>query len=516
MGEAAPFNTGVLPGAAERSEERHAGLGPWSQAGLLAGAALYLYANLFTLGGVPFLLGGDQVFFWLYGLRLLDGERVYRDFLQRTPPGADLIYAAAFRLFGSRIWVPNLVVLVLGIALCWLCFHIAQSFLTRWQALLAASAVVLVYGRIIMGTHHWFSEMAVLGAVAVLLRGKGLNRIAIAGIMLGVATFITQTRGPSAAAGITGYLLWERWRTQTPWRECLKRLTVGFACFLLTTIALYGYFIGYAGRLMRYWLVVYVWRYMAYYSLSLLTPGAQRHFSLLAYLLFDAAMLTAYAFSIYCGWRASPASTETYRRMLLTFMGVGTAIEVGASPNWLRVFCVSAPAILIAVWALMQAKRISSFFAYLLGFGIIAAGLVQTIVHHRGDWAVVVRTPAGITATTSLSASKLQWIGEHTRPGDYFFQAPWPGVYLPLGLRDPVYTDGVGPFEETRPEMVTRCVRELEAKRVRYVLWTPALNAPPDAQSPEGYHLTPLRDYVHGNYRLVYRFADNDEIWERR
>ena len=515
MEEAAPRYTGALRGTTGRSELHDGRGGLLAQAGLVAGAALYLYTNLFTLRGVPFLLGGDQVFFWLYAQRLLLGERVYRDFLQRTPPGADLIYAAAFRLLGSRIWVPNVVVLAVGVALCWLCFHIAESFLTRWQAVLAASGVVVVYGRILMGTHHWFSEMAVLGAVVVLIRGKNLNRIAVAGILLGVATFLTQTRGPSAGAGVAGFLLWERWREQTSWRDCWKGLGVGFACFLLTAVALYGYFIGYAGALMRYWMVVYVWRYMAYHSLGLLAPGGQGHLRWIPYLAFDGALLAAYAFSLYRGWRETPLTIETGRRMLLTFMGVGTAIEVGASPNWLRVLCVSAPGILLFVWGLTRTKRLSPL-AYALWLGVIGAALVQTIVRHRGEGAVLVRTPAGETVTTGLQARKLEWIGEHTRPGEYFFQAPWPGVYLPLGLRDPVYTDGVGPFEETRPEMVDRCVQELEARHVRYVLWSPALNAAPDAQHPEGYHLAPLRDYVHARYGMVYRFADSDEIWERR
>jgi hypothetical protein len=485
---------------------------------LIFGSGIYLFFNLLNWRGTPFLLGGDQVFFWLYAQRLLEGERVYRDFLQRTPPGADLIYLAAFRLLGPRVWVPNLVVLVLGVALCWVCFRVAASFLTRWQALLATSLfLVLLYGKMLNGTHHWFSELAVLGAVAVLQKGKSLNRIAVAGSLLGIATFITQTRGPAAAAGVAAYLLWERWRAKTAWRDCSKRLAIGLTCFLLTCVVLYGYFVAEEGLgRFWYWLVTYAGRYMVYHSVDLLTPDVRGPLGVLPYLFLYAALPVAYAFSLWRGWRESSVTAETERRMLLTFVGVGTAFEVALSPNWLRVLCVAAPGILLLVWAVAQAKRSRGSLAALTWAGVIAAALWQTLAHHRGDQDVIVRTPAGTAVTTALAAEKLEWIGLHTRPGDFFLQAPWPGVYLPLGLRDPVYVDSVGPFDETRPEWVVACIQQLDAKGVRYVVWAPRLNSPGDTVHPETYHLAPLHEYLRDHYQMIHRFADQDEVWERR
>ena len=96
---------------------------------------------------------------------------------------------------------------------------------------------------------------------------------------------------------------------------------------------------------------------MAYYSLGLLAPGAHGPLSLIAYLAFDTAVVGVDCLSLYRGWRESPLSIETRRRMLLTFLGIGTAIEVAASPNWLRVHCVSAPGILLIVWSLLHQKR---------------------------------------------------------------------------------------------------------------------------------------------------------------
>ncbi len=76
----------------------------WPLVLLLLGAATYLYFNLFSPFRTPILLGGDQVYFWTYAERMLDGERIYRDFFQFTPPGTDLVYLGLFKLFGPSVW----------------------------------------------------------------------------------------------------------------------------------------------------------------------------------------------------------------------------------------------------------------------------------------------------------------------------------------------------------------------------------------------------------------------------
>jgi 4-amino-4-deoxy-L-arabinose transferase-like glycosyltransferase len=118
----------------------------WVQSILLLIASSYLYVNLFTLSHVPIFLFGDQTFFWVYAQRILHGERIYQDFFQFTPPGTDLIYLAAFHLFGVHIWVTNLVVLLLGLSLSYLCFNLAARLMDRHLALLASTIfLVLIY-----------------------------------------------------------------------------------------------------------------------------------------------------------------------------------------------------------------------------------------------------------------------------------------------------------------------------------------------------------------------------------
>src|SRR5882672_9604147 len=171
-------------------------------AAVLLGSGLYLYFNLFSLRGTPFLLGGDEQTFWMNAQRLLHGELIYRDFFEFTPPGTDLVYLGAFELLGSRIWVPNIVQLVLGTTLCWLCFRIARLIMTPAKAALAAALVMVVdFCSWLDATHHWFSLLAVMAAVAVAMKATSPGRILVCGALLGLASFFTQTRGIFAALG---------------------------------------------------------------------------------------------------------------------------------------------------------------------------------------------------------------------------------------------------------------------------------------------------------------------------
>jgi hypothetical protein len=211
----------------------------WVRAVLFLGAPLYLYVNLFSLSNIPFLLGGDQVYFWVYAQRMLSGERVFQDFFQCKPPGTDLFYLALFKLFGPRIWVTNAAVLLLGVALCWICFSIAKRLMTPGLALLAASLfLVFVYGRTLNATHHWFSLLGTLCAIRIVMPARTALRIAAAGVMLGIASFCTQTAG---VAGLLALLLsfgWEWLSSKKPWKILFSHGALLAAAFGLALAAL--------------------------------------------------------------------------------------------------------------------------------------------------------------------------------------------------------------------------------------------------------------------------------------
>jgi 4-amino-4-deoxy-L-arabinose transferase-like glycosyltransferase len=133
-----------IPGFRHAMSVRSRSRFDWFTPALLFSGAIYLYVNLFAFPNIPFLLSGDQVYFWMNAQRMLQGERIYRDFFQFTPPGTDLLYLGFFKLFSPHIWVTNAVVLVLGVILCWVCYEISKLIMGRPQAFLAASIFLVL------------------------------------------------------------------------------------------------------------------------------------------------------------------------------------------------------------------------------------------------------------------------------------------------------------------------------------------------------------------------------------
>jgi hypothetical protein len=474
-----------------------------------------LYANLFASIGTPFLLGGDQVYFWMWGQRLLNGEQIYRDFFQFTPPGTDLLYWGAFKLLGARTWVPNLVVLLLGVALCALCLRISKSFMSRGHAALATSLyVVFVFGTTLNGTHHFFSVLAVSCAVAVLLKGNTTPRIAIAGAFLGLATFITQTRGPVVAVGIALWMLWERYRAQEPWSSYLKRLILLGLSLGITWFVLSGYYIATLGlRQLLFFQVATVREGVVtgWNAQSIGFPGLSRSTwaPLLQWLFAYILLPTIYAVCLWRLWKAAREAREDAVRIgLLTVVGTAMFLEIAQSPSWLRFFCVALPGVILFVWLLSGAGKIARFATRTLWMGVIGLAVFHTW-HVHSLKSVTEELPAGRIAAHPVPAEKLAWLAAHTTPGQYMLQAEWPGMYLPLSLRNPIFLDVVAGAGASRPENVALAIRQLQAKRVQYIMLSPRLQRLD--RMP-----TMFADFVTSHYRLVRTFSDQDEIWERK
>jgi len=120
----------------------------------------------------------------------------------------------------------------------------------------------------------------------------------------------------------------------------------------------------------------------------------------------------------------------------------------------------------------------------------------------------------GNVATIPAKAGKLEWLVQRTRPNDFFFQSGWPGLYLPLQLRNPIFIDDLDPRGVTPSEYVDSGMRQLEAKAVRYILWSPRLDSP--RLNKVDNHLTKFHEYLETHYKQVHSFPDADQLWERR
>ena len=447
------------------------------------------------------------------------GEHIYRDFFEFTPPGTDLIYLCAFELFGPRIWVANLIVLLLGISLSWLCWRIASAIMKPSQAALAVVLfVVMVYGKLLNGTHHFFSLLAVLGAVAVIIETRTPLRVAAAGMLLGVATFITQTRGPLAALAVSGYLLWERVQLNERWPSQIKRQVLLIASLGLTWTVLSSYLLATVGwRKLWFFQITYAggfsvidWGRIGTGVPETLSWAAMPQVlqALFAYVLVP----TVYLISIWlcCSKPRAIAFETRLRVVLIAALGTSMFVEIVPSATWFRFYCVSAPAVILLVWLLTRTvgNRSAIYATGLLFAALLGLASHQTSSRHA-QAPIITRLPGGNAALTAQQAEQLTWLAAHTRPGQYLFQASWPGVYLPLSVRNPLFLDKLQTDFQNRLGYLQLSTRQLQAKQVQYILWSNDFNARLS-------DLTVFYDFMQKHYRRVWTFSDQNEVWERK
>jgi hypothetical protein len=266
--------------------------------------------------------------------------------------------------------------------------------------------------------------------------------------------------------------------------------------------------------------VTYVRRYMG--SADTIVPTLPEAFSwrrlpvVGQYVFVCAVLPLIYPVSLVLWWLAKRRRVggEDRRIVLLSLIGGALFAEVALSPSWLRYYAVAMPGIILLIWALGKSGRAGKVALSLAWIGVaFVAG--QQVIARQGKRYVVAHLPTGKAAIPIETYEKLSLLLERTRPGDFFFQAIWPGLYFPLGLRNPAYIDVVGSGDESRPEYVERAIVQIEARRVQYVLWAPFLERA-EPGNDRGYHLAPFRRYLHAGYERVKTLVDGEELWQRR
>lgn len=483
--------------------------------------AAYLVSCAFVPPGVPILLGGDQCHFWTYAQRMLEGQRVYRDFFQFTPPGTDLVYAAGFALFGPRIWVANAIVVLVGVTLAVLCFRIARGIVDDSHAALASAFfVVFVYGKAMNGTHHWFSVLAITSAIALVSTDWSGPKLAGAGALLGLASFFTQVHGVVALIAFEAAVSLGSRREGLACRPTIERCGLLLGGFVLGMASLNAYFIFTVGlHYLWHFQIVFVWEHIGrdrlWPDVGLgERPTWNRLPWLAPYLVVYATLPVVYGIVLHHCWRnrQSPTCKNWNTLALLSFVGVLLLLEVVCNLNHLRLFSVAMPGIILLPWALGHFGKVRRALvgAVWLGISVLAVKHVRTTYR---DNSIVADLPAGTAATDSTNRDKLQWIAQRTTPGEFLFAPNWPSVHLRLRLRNPVFLDVIEASEQVRPEYVERSISELDARRVKYALLATKLYDLEEAAAARE-DLVALMTYIHEHYRLVHVFADADAMWE--
>ncbi len=488
-------------------------------------AGAFLYLSLFIFPDLPIWRGGDQTIWLADAERMLRGEELYRDFFQMTFPATHLYYLGLFRLFGPRTWIPDLTLGLLGLGIAVLLYRVSGKILRPHHAPVPVLLfLTLIFHEKFDATHHWFSIIAVLAGLAVLIDKRTPGRIFSAGVLCGLSACFTQSHGFMAFLAFGFFLIIDRATRLDSWQSLAKRLGMFLAGFSLPVGFILGIYLPQVGW-SRFFYCTFLfpikyhhafqiacdWRgYMV--GLEPLVHSAE-FWKLGAFLLVHALVPLIYIWILICcsrGFlRSDPAARA--RVLLISLLGLFLLFSVASSPTWSRLYYVSFPAILLFPWWLERTRKIGQRFLAGLYVATIALMIGLPLATQVGPH-FILDLPVGRTVFLNKQlVERYQWIAARTRPGDYLFGGFYPDFYFLLGLKNPATVPYITPDDFTRPQNVADAVAGLEAHKVEIVLWAAFLDMPP---IPATDHLHPLRAYLRQHYRILQRFPDH-AVWIR-
>jgi hypothetical protein len=400
---------------------------------LFLGGLGCLYLDSFILPVTPIYQGDAAPIYLLEARKMLEGQVIYRDFFQFTLPGTQVFYLLLFKLFGVRAWIPNAVFILLGLGLAWVGVLVSRRLMSGSSIFLPSLLFIsFAFTTEMDPTHHWFSLLMVMAAVAVVIERRSFPRIAAAGALCGLATFLTQSRGLVAVLGFAVFLLWEWRATRESGRWLLQAETCLFGPFLATTVGTMAYFVWKAGlgRFLSCTLVFplryypqWFWNNLSVYMTEVPNFSSGLEVPALAIWLFIQGLLPlVYLLFLARHWREAQAHPREQwdRLMLVTIVGLFLFLGIASSPNWMRLCSVCLPALILFVWSINSPGRLPRAITILFWIGGLAALVVQPIIAQTG-WRGYLESPLGRAAfLDSDRYEKFQWVAERTRDGDFF------------------------------------------------------------------------------------------------
>ncbi len=480
----------------------------------------------FILPHTAILSWGDGLGYATKGLRLAQGELPYRDFFDFVSIGTDLVYAGLFHTFGVSLWLPVILMCCIAAAAAVCLTWLAGRML---QAPFVIFPVLLLNGFVLWGsldpTHHWFSTLAALGAVAVLFDGISSGRVLAAGLMCGVVASFTQSNGAAVLCALLVYL-WHSSRQNEqgrPWKQSLLLCGGALLVFAVTN----GPFVFAAGfHLWTTDVIIFPMRYFGSVSANNwrgTIPDFTDKKGLLRWIVFPFLYLSvpsAYAWTlarVLCrdgqpGEGERTDSPHGSRPLLLVTVGISLLVAVAPAPSIRRLSCASPPAMILLIWLLSSSGRTARLAAKALaGLSVaIVFALILSVHLHRYS---LLALPAGKVAINDANiANVYKCMAKRTKPGQWFFGLP--SLTLPLKLRNPTPIEAPGPGDYARPQQIAEVIAGLERTKTPVLLLRPSMYIP-HLLGYRADHLQPFQDYLFAHYRRTATFATGDEVWER-
>lgn len=493
----------------------------------LALALLFLCLQLFLPSSAIFY-EGDHFVHLHNAWRMFNGEVVYKDFFHFTFPGTELWYLTLFRLFGADFWILNATIIFLGFGLTWVGLELSKQFLGGWFKYLPP-ALFLVFGFRWMGidgSHRLFSVLLVLLALLAWLRLRRVYGLIAAGVLCGLSTFFTQTRGVAAVGGFTLFLLWETYQKRERWQHCLYSLVILLGSFSATVLLSISYFVATAGA--EVFFKSTVGFFNRYYSagnnyqlyFESLRTGYDNPYREGVRLFYLILVPLAYPFFLVERWlkRKDETAKADGGIVLVALVGFSLTLTIIA-PNAPRLYQVSIPALILLCYLIPRARPRREVAAKIILVGLAVMACVLSFRVQTDSRAVQVNMPSGRAAfVPAFIAERYEWLSKNTKPGDYIFEAYHPSVYFPLHLRNATRMPFLQATVYTSPEQISWVIEDLEKKRPRFILWNGSWSKPQSMREAND-NVGPLFDYLQGNYRLRESFTPYHgtliEVWER-
>jgi len=495
---------------------------PWLEPIILIACCGFLYLETFSLPDIPRVAIGDQSIYLHNAARMLEGQIIYRDYDYFTLPGTDVLYAILFRLFGIRAWIPQAMLVLVGVITTWLSIGISRKLMKGWAVFLPGFVfLALPFSSYLDATHHWYSTLCAVAALAVVIEERTPGRLMWAGLLWGLATCFAQSLalGPM---GLGLFLVWEHRRKEETRGLLLKKESCLFASYVATVAAFSAYFVWKAGprRFLSY-TVVFIAKYYSTYPANnwkaYMAGRPSVHVwanwpDLVAWPLIHLLIPLVYLLFFVRYWREARFWPQKpwERLMLVNITGLCLFLAVASGPAWNRLYTVSLPALIILVWFLNSPLKLEKNLLRGLWAIVMVLAVVRPIVT-QVHWRAYLNLPTGRTSfldpTLYLQA---KWLDQRTQPYDYFFGDQL--LCFALRLRAPSRIAFATPFDFTRPDEVQDLIRGLEEHQVRFVSWYNGLDPPVDNARD---NLAPLRRYLRNHYRVAQTFSSGDIIWER-
>jgi len=487
----------------------------------LLACGTFLYLQLFVLPATPRVATGDQSIYLHSAARMYEGQTIYQDYDCFTLPGTDVLYLALFKLFGVRAWIPQIMLLLVGVISARLSIVIATRVMSGPIVFLPGFLfLTLPFTSHLDATHHLYNVLAAVSALAVVIEERTPTRLTWAGVLWGLGTCFAQSLvlGP-VAFGL--FLVWERHRKRDTWGMLLKKEGCLLASYVATVAAFNAYFVWKVGlKQFLYYTVTFVAKYFSTYE-----PGSWRTYmlgwpsvhdwanwpDLPAWPLIHFLIPLIYIlFFVRYGREERLRPREPWDRlMLINITGLCLFLTIASAPAWNRLYTVSLPALIMLVWVLNSPFKLEQALLRILWAAVLVLAVTRPIVT-QARWKAVLDLPTGRTAFFEPGVyQETKWVLERTHPSDYFFGNQL--LCFDLRLRNPSRVLYITPYAFTRPEEVLNVVQGLEAHQVRFVSWYPGLDDP----LVEGNHLAPLRSYLENHYHVVETFAGGHRMWER-